>query len=110
MDYRCPVCRADLGKRRLSQTIVARMAIECSHCNSVIFLNVHRVENIVVMLNFAVIVALAAFAWWFHSRGLVLVALVAALAGASSLPLLERTYLRNWPRYVSADTGRRAPD
>ena len=102
MDYRCPVCRADLGKRKLSQTIAPRMAIECSRCKSVIHLNVHRAETIIVLLNFAVIVALAAFAYWFQSRGMVLVAVGAALVGASALPLLERTYLRTWPRYVSA--------
>ena len=63
MDYRCPACRADLGKRRLSQSIVAKMSTQCSHCNSVIHLNVHPLETVVVMLNFAVIVVLAAFAW-----------------------------------------------
>ncbi len=103
MDYRCPVCGADLGKRRLSQNIVAKMALECKHCNSVIILNVHRVENIIVMFNFVAIVALAALAYRFHSRDLVLLALAAALLGAAALPLLERTWLRNWPRYVSAD-------
>ena len=101
MDYRCPVCGGDLGKRRLGQNIVAKMAIECKHCNSVVFLNVHPAEKIIVMFNFAVIVLLAAFAWWFQSRNLVLVAVAAAMAGASAMPLLERTYLRRWPRYVS---------
>ena len=105
MDYRCPACGTDLGKRRLSQSIVAKMSLECTHCHSVIFLNVHRVESIVVMLNFLVIVALALFAYWLHDRTLVLVALFAAMAGAAALPLLERTWLRDWPRYVSADHG-----
>ena len=110
MDYRCPVCAKDLGKRRLSQSIVARMSIECKHCNSVIFLNLHRIESIVVMLNFLVIIALALFAYWLHNGNLVLVALFAAMAGAAALPLLERTWLRDWPRYVSDDhgAGRRA--
>jgi len=27
MDYRCPVCAKDLGKRCLGQSIVARMSI-----------------------------------------------------------------------------------
>lgn len=103
MDYRCPVCAKDLGKRRLSQSIVAKMSIECKHCNSVIFLNVHRVESIVVMLNFLVIIALALSAYWLHNGNLVLLALFAAMAGAAAQPLLERTFLRDWPRYVSAD-------
>lgn len=105
MDYRCPACRADLGKRRLSQAIAPRMTIECSHCKSVIRLNIHRAETIIVLLNFAIIVVLAVFAYWFQSRGLVLVAFGAAMVGASALPLLERTALRTWPRYASTVQG-----
>ena len=101
MDYRCPVCEADLGKRKLSQAVITRMSIECSHCKSVIHLNIHRAETIIVLLNFAVIVVLAVFAYWFQSRGLVLVAVGAAMVGAAALPLLERIYLRTWPRYAS---------
>ena len=77
------------------------MSIECSHCKSVIHLNIHRSETIIVLLNFAVIVVLAVFAYWFQSRGLVLVAVGAAMVGAATLPLLERIYLRTWPRYAS---------
>lgn len=102
LDYRCRVCSANPGKRQLSQTIAPRMAIECSHCSSVIRLNVHRAETIIVPLNFATIVVLAVFAYWFRSRGLVLVAVGAAIAGASALPLLERTALRTWPRYAAS--------
>lgn len=101
MDYRCPVCTADLGKRRFGQAIMIKMTTQCSHCNSVLHLNVHRSETIVVAINFAVIVVLAAFAYWFQSRDLVLVAVGAAMAGAAALPLLERSYLRSWPRYAS---------
>lgn len=101
MDYRCPVCRANIAKRRLSQTVMVKLEIECPHCHSVVRHNVHRIETIVVMLNFAAIVVLAAFAWWFQSRNLVLVAVGAAIVGASALPLLEHTYLRTWPRYGS---------
>lgn len=102
MDYRCPVCRADLGKRKLGQAIIARMSVECRHCKNMLQLNVHRAETLIVLLNFAAIVVLAAFAYWFQSQGLILVAVVVAMTGASALPLLERTYLRAWPRYVPA--------
>ncbi len=107
MDYRCPVCRGNPGKRRLSQAVVTRMEIECSHCKSVIRLNIHRAEAFVVALNFAIIVALASFAYWFQSRELVLVALGAAMLGALAFPLLEQTYLRSWPRYASTVQARK---
>jgi predicted ferric reductase len=77
------------------------MEIDCSHCKSTIRLNVHRAEAIVVLLDFGMIIVLAAFAYWFQSQGLVLAALGAAMVGALALPLLERTYLRTWPRYAS---------
>ena len=102
MDYRCPVCRVNLGTRRLSQAVVTRMEIDCSHCKSKIRLEVHWAEEIVVLLSFGTVAVLAGFAYWFQSQGLVLTALGAAMAGALALPLLERTWLRNWPRYASS--------
>lgn len=105
MDYRCPVCRMKIAKRRLSQTVMVKLEVQCPHCNSVVRHNVHRAESIIVMLNFAAIVVLAAFAYWFQSRELVIVAVGAALVGASALPLLEHTYLRNWPRYAPLAAG-----
>lgn len=101
MDYRCPVCGANLGKRKLIQAVVARMEIDCSHCKSTIRLNVHRAEAIIVLLDFGTIVVLAAFAYWFQSQSLMLSAFGAATVGALALPLLEKTYLRTWPRYAS---------
>ena len=91
MDYRCPVCRENIAKRRLSQTVMLGLEIECPRCNSVVRHNIHRAETIIVLLNFAVILVLAVFAYWFQSRGLVLVAVGAALVGAAASPLLERT-------------------
>ena len=78
------------------------MEIDCSHCKSTIRLNVHRAEVIIVLLNFAAIVALAVLAYRFQSKDLVLLALGAAMAGAAALPLIEHTYLRTWPRYLAA--------
>jgi hypothetical protein len=100
MDYRCPLCSANLGKRKLTQAIVARMESECSSCMGLLRLNVHRAESIVVVLGFAAIVVLAALAYRTQSHDLALAAFGAAMAGALALPLLESTYLRNWPRYV----------
>ena len=100
MDYRCPVCGTNLGRRKLTQAVVAQMDTECSGCKSDIRLNVHWVEEIVVLLSCATILVLAAFAYWFQSQGLVIAALGAAMLGALALPLLENTYLRTWPRYA----------
>ena len=100
MDYRCPVCGENLGRRKLTQAVVTQMETECSGCKNRICLNVHWVEEIVVLLSFGTIVVLAAFAYWFQSQGLVIAALAAAMLGALALPLLEKTYLRTWPRYA----------
>ncbi|MBE0614576.1 MAG: hypothetical protein IH604_12975 [Burkholderiales bacterium] len=80
-----------------------KLEMQCPHCKSVVVYNIHRLEHAIVLLNFAVIVVLAAFAYWFQSRGLVVVAAGAAVVGAAALPVLERTYLRSWPRYAAID-------
>jgi len=108
MDYRCPVCGANLGKRRLTQAVVARMEIDCSQCKSTIRLNVHPSEAILVVLDFAAIIVLGALAYWFQSQPLALAAFGAVMLGALALPLLEHTYLRTWPRYVSSVQGPKA--
>ncbi len=100
MDNRCPVCRADLGARKLSQAIVARMEIDCPRCKSRIRLNYHWTEVIAVALGFGAFVVLAALAYWLQSQQLMIIAFGAAMAGALALPLLEWTYLRTWPRYA----------
>jgi len=108
MDYRCPDCGANLAKRKLTQAIVTRMEIECSHCKSIIRLNVHRAEAILIVLDFAAIIVFGALAYWFQSQPLALAAFGAVMIGALALPLLEHTYLRTWPRYVSRAQGPKA--
>ncbi len=103
MDYRCPICRENLGKRRVTQAVVTRMEIVCSRCKSTVRLRVHVAEEVAVLLSFGTIVVLAALAYWFQSQGLVIAALGAAMLGALALPLLEQTYLRNWPRYAAIE-------
>lgn len=101
MDYRCPACGSDLGKRhKLGQALVARMETDCPHCKSGIRLNVHRAESIVILVIGGMIVALALLASWFESQGLVLLVAGAMMLGVVAEPLLDRTYLRAWPRYV----------
>ena len=101
MDYRCPVCNIDLRSRKLSQAIVARMQIDCSHCYSTIRVNVHRAEVAVVLLSFGSIGLLAMSSYWLQSRVLALLAFGVAMIGALALPLLEKIFLRSWPRYVA---------
>lgn len=108
MDYRCPVCGTNLGKRKLTQAIVTRMEIDCSDCKNTVRLNIHRAEAILVVVDFGAIILLGALAYWFQSRSLALAAFGAAMVGALALPLLEHTYLRNWPRYVSSAQGPKA--
>jgi len=99
MDYRCPICGQEVRKRKLNQAIVTRMEIECPSCKGKVRLNVHPAETAIVLFNFAALVLLGALAYWFQSQGLVLLALVGAGLGSAALPVLERTYLRTWPRY-----------
>jgi hypothetical protein len=84
----------------LSQAVISRMEIDCRHCKSRIRLNLHRAETIVTLANFGIIAALFALAYWYESRNLVLLALGAAMLGMVALPVLERTWLRGWPRYL----------
>ena len=100
MDYRCPACSTNLGRQKFSQTVMGGLEVECPRCKSVIRLNLHPAETAIIMLNFAAIVVLAAFAYWLQSRGLALAAVGAGFVGTSALPLLERTWWRNWPRYA----------
>jgi DNA-directed RNA polymerase subunit RPC12/RpoP len=100
MDHRCPLCAGNLAKRKLSQSIMAHMEIDCSHCKSRIRLNLHRAEVVVVLLSFGTFVVLAVLTYALQSQGLALIAFGTAMAGALGLPLLERTFLRSWPRYA----------
>ena len=105
MDYRCPVCRAQLAKRRLTQAVVARMEIDCSNCKSTIRHNFHWAEVMIALLSFGTFVVLAALAYWLQSQRLMLLTFGAAMVGALALPLLEHTCLRTWPRYAAIDTS-----
>jgi DNA-directed RNA polymerase subunit RPC12/RpoP len=107
MDYRCPLCHADLGRRKVTQAIITRMEMECPHCRTVVRMTVHRAEEVIVAVSFGAILLLAALAYRFQSEGLVLVAFGAAMAGSLALPVLERTWLRTWRRYkrIPPDAG-----
>ena len=101
MDYRCPLCRKEIVRRRLSQTVMLGLEIECPHCKRVIRHNLHRAETVIIMLNFAAIIVLGVLAYRLHSQKLLIATLGVAMAGAAIWPLLEHTYLRRWPRYAA---------
>jgi len=103
MDHRCPHCRSDLAARKLSQAVIARMEIDCPYCKRRIRVNLHRAESAIVLGSFAAFAAFAALAYWLPREGLYLAAFAAAMAGAAALPLLERTWLRAWPRYMGIE-------
>ncbi len=100
MDHRCPLCGASLAKRKLTQAIITRMEIDCSHCSRKILLNIHPVEMLLVVVFFCAFLALGLLAYWTKSHELLLAAFGAAMLGSLALPALERTYLRDWPRYA----------
>lgn len=100
MNHRCPLCRMDLGQRKLGQAIIARMELDCPYCLNRIRLNVHPAEALVALLNLALVIVLAVLAYRYQSQGLVIAALGVAMAGMLVLPLLEKTLLRDWPRYA----------
>jgi hypothetical protein len=81
--------------------VVASMNSDCAKCKGRIKLNVHPAETLLVVVSFAAMVAFGALAYWRRSEGLALLVFASAMAGAAAVPLLERTYLRRWPRYVS---------
>ncbi len=102
MNYRCPFCEKDLKSRKLMHAVVARAETDCLHCKSRLRYNVHRAESAVVMFNFVAIAVFVTSAYWLQSKTLAIIAFGAAMLGALMLPMLERTWLKDWPRFAKA--------
>ncbi len=102
MNYRCPACEKDLGTRKLSQAVISRLETECPHCKTKLSFNVHRAEFAIVLFNFAAVAVFIACSYWLHGKVLAIIAFGAAMLGSLMLPVLERTWLRDWPRFVIA--------
>ncbi len=102
MDYRCPVCRVSLKKRKLGQTVIARMEMDCPHCKNRVQMNVHGVETFAFLSICAAFIVLAASAYGFQSQELMLLGLGVAALGALALTWIDRVYLKDWPRYLQA--------
>ena len=100
MDNRCPLCGKDLGRKKLAYAVIARMEIDCPRCQRRLRLNLHPAETAVVLAASAAFVTLAALAYQRQSQGLLLAALALGTAGMAAVYLLERRWLRDWPRYV----------
>lgn len=108
MNCHCPICHVDLGRRKLGYAIVARMEVECAHCRNPIRLNVHPLENQVILGSFGAFLILAALAYLLKHQALAVAAFGVAMLGAVALPILERTVLRNWARYARIAPRRNA--
>ncbi len=102
MDYRCPCCGKDLGTRKRRHSIIARMEFDCEYCKKRIRLNTHPLESGIVFASFGTFLALALLAWAMKNESLAVLALFAGAAAPLVLPFLERTWFRNWARYVPA--------
>lgn len=100
MDHRCPACKGDLARRKLIDAVITRMDSECPHCKRRLRLNVHGAEQAIVIVNFFAIIGLGTLAYFLKSEPLMAATFIAVLLGSMMLPLLERTWLRTWPRYV----------
>jgi len=99
MNHRCPLCGADLAQSKAARSLIARMNVDCPRCLGRLQMNVHRAETVLVLASVAGCVALAALAYARQSQGLLLAALGLGMAGAAALHVIERTWLRDWPRF-----------
>src|SRR5690606_30891726 len=99
---RCPLCRFDLARRKLTQAVVARWEVDCPSCKGRLRLNVHPAENGLLLASFGMFAGLAALAYFLQRDALYGAAFIIAIIGTAAVPLLERVVLREWPRYVPA--------
>ena len=96
MQLRCPACGGDLSKRR--STLMPRMELDCPLCKDRIALNLHPVETAVMIASFAAFLFFGALFYVLGRDGFLVAALL-SLSVAALLPLLERVWFRDWPRY-----------
>ena len=103
MDYRCPCCAKDLRSRKLVHAVISRWEIDCRHCNRKIRLNMHPLEEKIVVASFGSFLVLVLLAYSMKSEMLALLAVAAGMVGPTVLPVIERVWLKDWVRYVKAD-------
>ena len=91
-----------MRSRKLVHSIIARMEMDCAHCNRRIRLNMHAIEERIVFASFGSFLVLMVLAYMQKSQVLALLAVAAGMVVPTVLPILERTWLKNWARYVPA--------
>jgi hypothetical protein len=62
----------------------------------------HPLEEKIVFASFGSFLVLMVLAYSLKSEGLTLLAVAAGMVVPTALPVLERTWLRGWARYVPA--------
>lgn len=91
----------DSGLHKFPRAVIARMEIDCPNCMNRLRLNVHPLETAFSIFGLVAFVALALLAYRLQSEEVMLLALAAGVTGAAAAPVLGRTRLRDWPRYVA---------
>jgi ABC-type Fe3+-siderophore transport system permease subunit len=76
------------------------MEIDCPACQRRLRLNLHPLETAVVLAGAGAFVATALLAYQRQSQGLLLAALALGVAAMAAVHVVERHWLRDWPRYV----------
>lgn len=76
------------------------MEIDCPACQRRLRLNLHPLETAVVLAGAGTFVAVALLAYQRQSQGLLLAALAVGMAAMGAVHVVERYWLRDWPRYV----------
>ncbi len=105
MDYRCPACGENLKKRKLSQSIIAKMELDCPKCMERLELNIHGIESASLIGGFALFVVLGLLAYRAQSEALFFAAALGGGSGLAIMQVLDRTWLKGWPRYVLKRPG-----
>lgn len=102
MDHRCPACSANLKQRKVAGAVIAKMEIDCPACGSRIRLNLHGTEVLAWVVHFAALGVAIVGGYLFQNKEVMVGGIVAAAIAALATRVLDRTYLRAWPRYTRA--------
>jgi hypothetical protein len=105
VDYRCPNCGRDLATRKLALAVIVKMETDCPGCLQRLTMNIHAAESASTLLFSGGFVGLVLAGVAFERNALVGAGVVVGLAGGLAGYLIERVWLRAWPRYRSKDAS-----
>lgn len=105
MDFRCPNCGKDLAKRKLAHSIIAKLELDCPGCMRRLRMNIHEVESAVTTLFSLGFVGMLLAGIVLERQDLMGIGIVVGLLGGAASFLVERLYLRDWPRYLLKGTA-----